>query len=748
MVNTDNRNSTKLKTVSDVLRDPVLWYTTLIMTALMYHYRSELTIVYGAASLVISAALFFIFRFVEKHRFIGPPVYIAVMISFFYIAKICIEIGASNYPIGFMLWFLTPQDALEYNAWYTLAIYLLFMIFMASVIYYFTKIRYRILMNFLIFIIPFTLYGKEYMKMPTVFIMLLAVGYVVIMINYRQLEGTGDAVIIGKKNIWSSVASYVVLFAAIAAITPKPLVEADRTYIEQMISADAFTDRLVEILAVFRDTTTNDNVRNDNDERIIYYANASEDLRLKLQSYSEYNYDKDSWSVSDNDSKYNTVSAGSPVIYSRPGEILLAIGEAVSMDADFAEEFGLSDTDFSKAVLPPLRNLHIQTITTRAQFAPVPTGYYSMFYTSYSGDIAHGRSGSVACKDGRFASWDSYSFKYTTGAEFMSSKDNRQLASLMSRDDYRELLEACSEILDGTETRNETVVDDHLFWYENFSPYLDYGENESIEALATEITDGLTNDYDKALAIEQYFFEEDFVYDLSYAKSSRENAETFLFQSKRGVCYEFASAMVLLARASGIPARYCEGYNMSERYENNVYNTNYIIKAKYAHGFPELYIRGVGWVSFEPTVSSVFLEEAKDTTATKQLSRAGIILIVMAVLLLIAIKLYPIVSHRIFLRIIRKKTGKEACIRIMKRICALYKISSASTSHQACELVMNVSGADIASTAELFDKAVYGESELSEAEKQTAVNEYINCYTALNESRKRKNRKTKAGTIT
>lgn len=748
MINTENRNSSKLKTVSEVLRDPVLWYTTLIMTSLMYHYRSELTFVYGAVSLVITTLLFFIFRFVEKHRFIGPPVYIAVMISFFYIAKICIEIGATSYPIGFLLWFLTPQDAVEYNAWYTLAIYLLFMIFMASVIYYFTKIRYRILMNFLIFIIPFTLYGKEYMKMPTVFIMLLAVGYVVIMINYRQLEGTGDTVIIGRKNIWSSVASYVVLFASIASVTPKPVVEADRTYIEQMISADAFTDRLVEILAVFRDTTTNDNVRNDNDERIIYYAKASEDLRLKLQSYSEYNYDKDSWSVSDNDSKYKTVSAGSPVVYSQPGEILLAISEATSLDDYFAEKYGLEQVDFSKAELPPLRNLHIQTITTRAQFAPVPTGYRSMFYTSYSGDIAHGRSGSVACKDGRFASWESYSFKYTTGAEFMSNPNNRELASLFSRDDYHQLISDCYWILCDKDTRNKDVAEQHLNWYESFEPYLDYGENEKIETLAQEITNGLTNDYDKALAIEQYFFDEDFVYDLSYAKSSRENVETFLFESKRGVCYEFASAMVLLARASGIPARYCEGYNMSEQYENNVYNTNYIIKAKYAHGFPELYIRGVGWVSFEPTVSSVFLEQAKDTTATKQLSKAGIMLIVTAVLLLLGIKLYPIVSHRIFLMTIRKKSGRVCSIRIMKRICALYKISSSSTSHQACEVVMNVSGADISSTAELFDKAVYGECELTEEEKQTAISQYINCYTALNESRKRKNRKAKAGAMT
>ena len=69
------------------------------------------------------------------------------------------------------------------------AFYLLFVLFMGSVIYYFTRVRYRIFMNFLIFIIPFSIYGKEYEKMPTLFIILLAVGYILLMVYYRQLHG-------------------------------------------------------------------------------------------------------------------------------------------------------------------------------------------------------------------------------------------------------------------------------------------------------------------------------------------------------------------------------------------------------------------------------------------------------------------------------------------------------------------------------------------------------------------------------
>ena len=142
---------------------------------------------------------------------------------------------------------------------------------------------------------------------------------------------------------------------------------------------------------------------------------------------------------------------------------------------------------------------------------------------------------------------------------------------------------------------------------DNYGDYVkklrDYGNSEKILKLAEEITGGLSSDYDKARAIEQYFYLNDFVYDLNYVKSSMENVENFLFHTKRGVCYEYATSMVLLARAAGIPARYCEGFNMSKKSINEKYGTNYRITTMDSHGFPELYIEGFGWMSFEPTVT-------------------------------------------------------------------------------------------------------------------------------------------------
>lgn len=70
----------------------------------------------------------------------------------------------------------------------------------------------------------------------------------------------------------------------------------------------------------------------------------------------------------------------------------------------------------------------------------------------------------------------------------------------------------------------------------------------------------------------------------------------FLLESRQGYCTYFATAFTLLARASGIPARYVEGFcvPVEDRTEINVYSDM-------AHAWPEVYLEGIGWIPFEPT---------------------------------------------------------------------------------------------------------------------------------------------------
>ena len=73
-----------------------------------------------------------------------------------------------------------------------------------------------------------------------------------------------------------------------------------------------------------------------------------------------------------------------------------------------------------------------------------------------------------------------------------------------------------------------------------------------------------------------------------------------LFESQRGYCNGYASAMVVMARSVGIPARLASGYAEGEYdAERGVFR----VRENNAHSWPEIYFPGHGWVEFEPTVS-------------------------------------------------------------------------------------------------------------------------------------------------
>src|SRR5207248_981026 len=71
-----------------------------------------------------------------------------------------------------------------------------------------------------------------------------------------------------------------------------------------------------------------------------------------------------------------------------------------------------------------------------------------------------------------------------------------------------------------------------------------------------------------------------------------------LFVDKRGVCEHYVSALVVMLRSLGIPARLVAGYG-SGTY--NAVTGYYEVRANNAHAWAEVYFPGYGWLSFDPT---------------------------------------------------------------------------------------------------------------------------------------------------
>jgi hypothetical protein len=128
-------------------------------------------------------------------------------------------------------------------------------------------------------------------------------------------------------------------------------------------------------------------------------------------------------------------------------------------------------------------------------------------------------------------------------------------------------------------------------------------------ALAKEITAEQETAYDKVKAIETYL-RTTYPYDLEIGPppEGQDVADYFLFDLKKGYCDYYATAMAVLVRAIGIPARFVSGYSSGEY---DAPNAQYVIRQLHAHSWVEVYFPDIGWVEFEPTGSEPEIEREK-----------------------------------------------------------------------------------------------------------------------------------------
>jgi transglutaminase-like putative cysteine protease len=132
-------------------------------------------------------------------------------------------------------------------------------------------------------------------------------------------------------------------------------------------------------------------------------------------------------------------------------------------------------------------------------------------------------------------------------------------------------------------------------------------------ALSIAASADADNPFSKAEAMVSYFRTNDeFVYQTVAplpADPNRDLVDYFLFdpEGKVGYCEHFASSMVVLARAAGIPARLAVGYAPGQRLESIRSTTGgppttlWQIRERNAHAWAELYFPGYGWQIFEAT---------------------------------------------------------------------------------------------------------------------------------------------------
>ena len=126
--------------------------------------------------------------------------------------------------------------------------------------------------------------------------------------------------------------------------------------------------------------------------------------------------------------------------------------------------------------------------------------------------------------------------------------------------------------------------------------------------------------YDKAVAIQNYL--RTFTYDESRPAppADRDWADYFIFDAKKGYCDDFATAMIVMLRAEGVPARLSQGYAGGTL---DPQTGAYAVTESIAHSWPEAYFPGYGWQRFEPTPASYTNLPVRPETASANGSNPG-----------------------------------------------------------------------------------------------------------------------------
>lgn len=127
--------------------------------------------------------------------------------------------------------------------------------------------------------------------------------------------------------------------------------------------------------------------------------------------------------------------------------------------------------------------------------------------------------------------------------------------------------------------------------------------------LAQQVTAGAESDYDRLLALQNWFRSSEFTYSLDapvedgFDGTSMRALGQFL-QVRSGYCVHFATAFTLMARSLGMPTRVVLGTLPGETTGQTVDDqVVWQTTSSDLHTWPEVHFSGVGWVPFEPTAS-------------------------------------------------------------------------------------------------------------------------------------------------
>lgn len=563
-----------------------------------------------------------------------------------------------NYNIGgmsFLDWILSGAGFDFMYMPFIMVVSVVSIIFVSTTIFYFSEIYFRGIILIFLMYIPLC-YNYVLVKELTLFeIFCLCVSLCFIIM--QGLRYNISTLSIKKSSAFYRLGAFIAIFSALVTlIMPKDIKTPYSQVLDNIMAYNPFESKGINQLGSLNDFSGASNYRNINSSRLLYTVEASENLYLKKTSFINYDYKQ--W-VIPIDSSAKTLNIKQYVHNTNIAEFYNFLRDIYPDKKEIFDKYNIKYEDIPKTSIQK-RTAKIKAEKFRANFAISPLK-----------NIETNVNGSSLAQNLLGASYLPYidnNMEYTVSYYSDDLKFQPEVMDFSNKFNLDRYENFISEI---TEDKHKAypAVYDHIFEMAQSELYrknMTY-ESPKIKALAEEITKGLTGDYDKAVALENYFRNNDYVYSLDYVPED-DSIEYFIFNSKTGSCGQYATAMTLMAESIGLSARYTEGFVTTPVLDEK---NKYTITGNDAHAYVEVFIPGYGFSVFDPTVSS----NSEDSTAANNntgLAKLGLVIknyvsiatilgvIALILLYLIIHFLKPRIKDLLFIKRLKKADKKAS----------------------------------------------------------------------------------------
>lgn len=672
--------------------------------------------------------LFRVFELLKPRKIIRGLIYTVMLGIIIFLTLQLLSAGWQESQKSFIDWFYINSQTVGQIDQYFYMMFFCFGFFMTSIIYYFTVIRYRTAGTMLAILFPFVIYGKRDDDMSYFSMTLMMTLFIALYVHEKQISD--DVIHNTKINIsyTAATALFVTFVGAIAMILPNPQIKSQ---LER--NNEFFNFFKVNNSTVFDNFSDKSSPRfgADSTGEILFYVKSmsgNSKLYLRREFYDDFR--RDGWV---RNAEQNYVSN----VYSSvndPAYIYEMMKNIVDKDEEFASQYGLSKELFEDYTVYNVRD---------------ELSYYSEdFYPRYvpsmlmmeqpvnNQEIYMDSRGRFNRNNFRMPLNGTYSYTIESAKEYAYAN-----SLSLNSDNFRKFIDAAYG-------RGLISYEDADYILKLYNGFLKVDETQvdkqRIKALADSIVKDCKNDYQKAKAIVDYFEQSGYNYDLDYIPDD-ESIEYFLFNSKIGSCSSYATAMTLMMRLEGLPARYVEGfaaYEPAKKYQGFL-----TVRDSHAHAFVEVFIAGAGWQTFDPTVpgyedaAAIADDDDQMNINTKLIGKffsyfSRIILFLGVLFVIFFVLLIDYILEEVFRIRLHFCDNKEKVLRIYRRMIKLYENSEKKrmrgyTPNEITGFGIDFRNVDMTSLAELFQKVCFGGYQPNDNETDEVYKQYKQAWKSM-----------------